>query len=109
MAKPSAVKKAMEKVAGKNTAPPTVFKIPKKKENKKQASAVVADMEYFPPMLTLTDKDCPVVGKWKAGQTVNITIKAKVIERNEVTESDWRPAGTEVRLRLQEIAEGGGK
>lgn len=109
MAKPSAVKKAMEKVAGKNTAPPAVFKIPKKKAPKQKAISNVPDYEYFPPTLTLTDKDCPVVGKWKAGQTVNITIKAKVIERNEVTESDWRPAGTEVRLRLQEIAEGGGK
>jgi hypothetical protein len=110
MAKPSAVKKAIDKVVGKNTAPPTVFKIPKKKESKKPTPIPISnEPEYFPPTLTLTDKDCPVVGKWKAGQTVNITIKAKVIERNEVTESDWRPAGTEVRLRLQEIVEGGGK
>lgn len=109
MAKPSAVKKAIDKVVGKNTAPPTVFKIPKKKESKKQTPISIPSPEYFPPTLTLTDKDCPVVGKWKAGQTVNITIKAKVIERNEVTESDWRPAGTETRLRIQEITEGGGK
>ncbi|HOP54773.1 MAG TPA: hypothetical protein PKX45_09105 [Bacillota bacterium] len=106
MAKPSAIKKAMNKVVGKNTTPPAVFKIPKKKKSR---SIPTPEPVYFPPTLTLTDEDYPGADKWKAGQTVTITIKAKVIERNDVAESDWRPEGVEVRLRIQEISEGGGK
>lgn len=109
MAKPNAIKKAMNKVAGKNTSPPAVFKIPGPKKKKQPKSLSNPELVYFPPTLTLTDEDYPGADKWKAGQTVIITIKAKVIERNDVVESDWRQAGVEVRLRLQEISEGGGK
>jgi len=106
MTKPSAIKKAMNKVVGKNTTPPAVFKIPKKKKSR---SIPMPEPVYFPPTLTITDEDCPVVKNWKAGQTLTLTIKAKVIEHNNVVESDWRPAGTEAKLRIMEIAEGGGK
>ena len=86
---------------------PKIHEVPKPKEPK--GARMPSNGEYYwPPSLYLSDKDYPGIENWKAGDTVNLAVTAKVGSmRMEESEKGKKSCHTD--LTITAIADLGGK
>lgn len=85
-----------------------VHDMPKEKQPKGTKAMAQPSDYYWPPTLYLSTEDFPGVENWKAGDVVNLAIRATISSKseNESTESKKRCS---CELKITAISDLGGK